>query len=177
MMQEIWKDIKGYEGLYQVSNLGRVKSLQMYAKGGYKRRIKILKPCNNGNGYHIVYLMKDKKRSVNYIHRLVAQAFVTNLNNFSCINHIDENRQNNRADNLEWCTYKYNNNYGNHNLKLSSSKRKLVNQYDKDMNLIKTWDGIQNAMKKTNCGHIVECCKGQIKSSGGYIWRYHEINN
>ena len=103
-MREIWKDIEGYEGLYQVSNLGRVKSLQMYANGGYKKRVKILKPCNNGNGYYVVYLMKNKKRSVNYIHRLVAQAFLKNFNNYKCINHKDENKSNNNVDNLEWCS-------------------------------------------------------------------------
>lgn len=176
-MREIWKDIEGYEGLYQVSNLGRVKSLQMYANGGYKKRVKILKPCNNGNGYYVVYLMKNKKRSVNYIHRLVAQAFLKNFNNYKCINHKDENKSNNNVDNLEWCSYKYNNNYGNHNLKISKTRlKKQVIQYDMNMNIIKIWDGINTAMKETKSRHIVECCKGKIKSSGGYIWRYNETN-
>ena len=176
-MREIWKDIKGFEGLYQISNYGRVKSLQMYAGGKYIRRNKILMPCNNGNGYYIVYLMKDRKRNVKYIHRLVAQAFIENPNNYSCINHKDENKTNNNVNNLEWCTYKYNNNYGNHNLKISKTRlKKSVVQYDMNMNIIKIWDGINIAMKETKCRHIVECCKGKIKSSGGYIWRYNEAN-
>ena len=176
-MEEIWKDIKDFEGIYQVSSFGRIKSLQMYANGGYKKREKILKPCNNGNGYFIVYLRKDKKRYVKYIHRLVAEAFIFNPNNYKCINHKNEIKTDNKKENLEWCTYKYNNNYGKHNEKLSKSKRKLVNQYDLQGNFIRTWDGIRIAMEETNSRHIVECCKNKIKSSGGYIWRYYETDN
>lgn len=174
MEKEIWKDVKGFEGLYQVSNLGRIKSLQFYVRGMYIKREKILKPCDNGNGYKIIYLMKNKKRNVRYIHRLVAIAFIKNPKNYKCINHKDENKKNNCVENLEWCTHKYNNNYGNHKSKISKSRMKRVIQYDKNMNLIKIWDGVRLAMKEMKSYHICSCCKGKIKYSGGYIWRYEK---
>ena len=120
--------------------------------------------------------MKNKKRFVKYIHRLVAENFIPNLENKPCINHLDENPKNNHASNLSWCTYKENNNYGNHCLKLSKTKSRMVQQYDLNMNLIKTWNGIRKAMIETNSPHIVECCKGKVKTSGGFIWRYYETS-
>lgn len=92
-MKEIWKDIEGFEGLYQVSNLGKIKSLQMYSIRGYIKREKIMNPCNNGKGYCNIFLMKDKKRHMRYIHRLVAKAFIPNPNNLPVINHKDEKKQ------------------------------------------------------------------------------------
>lgn len=177
METEMWRDIEGFEGLYQISSYGRVKSLQMYTMGRIIKRDKILKPFSNGNGYLVVHLRKNNKRFVKYVHRLVSEAFIPNPNKYPCINHMDESKNNNKADNLEWCTFRYNNNYGNHNIKLSKSKLKLVDQYDKDLNLVRTWEGIRKAMKETNCSHIVECCKGKVKSSGGFIWKYHETSS
>lgn len=115
-MKEIWKDIKGYEGLYQVSNFGRIKSLERVAKSnkfGGVRTIKeaILHPTDNGNGYKIVGLRKAGRRKNCYIHRLVALAFIPNPNNLKYINHIDYDRENNKVSNLEWCTQKENVNY------------------------------------------------------------------
>ena len=104
MQEEIWKEVKGYEGLYWVSNLGRVKS---------KR--KILKPIN-GEYLH-VGLSKNGIQKTLYVHRLVAEAFIENAYNYTHINHIDENKYNNNIDNLEWCTNKYNINYGNTQIK------------------------------------------------------------
>ncbi|NFG01740.1 hypothetical protein FCV36_05215 [Clostridium sporogenes] len=97
--QEIWKDIKGYEGLYQVSNLGKVKSLITTQS----RRIGILKSYNH-SGYRRINLYKNGKGKKYYIHRLVAKAFISNVNNYPEVNHIDGNKQNNRVENLEWCT-------------------------------------------------------------------------
>lgn len=97
---EIWKDIKGYEGLYQVSNLGNIKSLFRYKK--------ILKPTKNTLGYLKVSLYKDKKIKVMSVHRLVAEAFLENTNNFTDINHKDGNKTNNKVENLEWCTRQQN---------------------------------------------------------------------
>ena len=111
-MEEIWKDIKGYEGLYQVSNLGNVKSLSRVSIQGHILPTKILKFGYNLQGYKIVGLHRDGSSKTRTVHRLVAEAFIPNSNNYPCINHIDENKQNNRVDNLEWCTYEYNNNYG-----------------------------------------------------------------
>ena len=112
---EEWKSIPGYEGLYEVSSYGRVKSLEKsyIRKNGvidHKPEI-ILSPKNNGKGYFIVCLYKNKTHKYYLIHRLVAQAFLPNLDNLPCVNHKNEDKNNNRVDNLEWCTEKYNSNY------------------------------------------------------------------
>lgn len=168
-MKEIWKDIVGYEELYQVSNLGRVKSLK------YDKE-KILKQANNKQGYKIVTLHKDKKQTTKTVHRLVAKTFVANPNNYPCINHKDENLENNCIDNLEWCSYAYNNNYGTRSKRAGESNSKKVSQYDLKGNLIKVWDGIINAERKLKIFNtsIVECCKGRRKTAGGFKWKYFE---
>lgn len=118
-MEEIWKDIAGYEGLYQVSNLGRVKSLdrtvQYFRNGKLETKIfksKIMKQNYTSAGYLMIYLRKDGKDKYNAVHRLVAQAFIPNPNNLPCVNHKDEVKDNNSVNNLEWCTHIYNCNYG-----------------------------------------------------------------
>ena len=111
-MEEIWIDIKGYEGLYQVSNLGRVKSLSKYA-GNSLRKEKILKNYKDKDGYVKVILCKNNKTRFLSIHRLIAEAFIPNPDNLPQINHKDECKSNNSIDNLEWCSCKYNINYGN----------------------------------------------------------------
>ena len=121
---ECWKDIEGYEGLYQVSNLGRVKSLRRSAVLGKNIREvkeKIIKPFITNKGYYQILLSKKGKTSHKYVHRLVAMAFIPNPNEYIIINHKDENPLNNCVDNLEWCDYSYNNNYGNRN-KIVSDK-------------------------------------------------------
>lgn len=122
-MQEIWKDIKHYEGLYQVSNLGNVKTLDKYVNSGIKnnnkvkRKGKLLKQYNK-RGYLQVTLTHNNKRKYVGVHRLVAQAFIPNPNNLPQVNHKDEDPLNNHVENLEWCTAKYNCNYGNRNSKI-----------------------------------------------------------
>lgn len=118
-MEEIWKDIEGYEGLYQVSNLGRVKSLN-YAKQGKE---KILKDRISATGYKRVNLSKSGERKTYYVHRLVAETFIPNPNGYSEVNHKDENKSNNNIDNLEWCTSKYNSNYGTRNERQSEKMK------------------------------------------------------
>lgn len=126
-MEEIWKDIKNFEGYYQVSNLGRVRSLDriiVYNNGRkhiHKGKILNLKPKKTG--YIDVYLQKQFDSKNFLLHRLVAEAFIPNPNNYPIINHKDENPSNNCVDNLEWCTYEYNNNYGSRNSKLSNSRK------------------------------------------------------
>lgn len=106
---EIWKDISGYEGKYQVSNIGRVKSLQRWSGTKYYNREQILKNhINKRNGYVYVYLTKNNKSKNVRLHRLVAKAFIPNPNDYDDINHKDCNRTNNNVDNLEWCTRSYN---------------------------------------------------------------------
>lgn len=160
-MNEIWKDIIGYEGLYQVSNLGRVKSLN-YKRTGLEY---VLKPGTNGIGYLQVHLFKNRKRSPLYVHRLVAEAFVPNPKRLKTVNHKDENKLNNVCSNLEWMTSKDNVTY---------SQGKQVQMFDKQGNLLATFHSIKEASSITgvNHGHICECCIGKYKSSGGYIWRY-----
>lgn len=169
-MEEIWKDIKGYEGLYQVSNLGNVKSLN------YKRwhKEKIMNMQINKGGYYTISLHKDKKEKRFLVHRLVAEAFIPNIYNLPQINHKDENSLNNNYKNLEWCNQGYNNNYGNHNEKMIKSLSKRIKQYDKNNNFIKEWMSMIIASKELNInsGNICCCCKGRKKTAGGYIWRY-----
>ena len=112
-MKEVWQDVKGYEGLYQVSNLGRVKSLEREIGHRYKGKTRtiperVMHICDNGNGYKVVYLTKDKARRVKYIHRLVAESFINKPIGKEYVNHKDCKPSNNRVDNLEWCTQEEN---------------------------------------------------------------------
>lgn len=176
MEKEIWKDIKGYEGLYQVSNLGYVKSLkktkEVINKG--KKYIKTIKEKElKGSfheGYKTVGLIKNGRTITKYIHRLVAEAFIPNPYNYPIINHIDEDKSNNHYKNLEWCTYEYNNNYGN---KTKDIKKSII-QYDLDFNFIKRWESISEIENELliSVSNICSCCRFKIKSAGGYIWRY-----
>lgn len=179
-MKEIWKDIKDYEGLYQVSNLGRIKRLEHKIPTKLKNqeyitlKERIIKPVKNPNKYTKVYLKGKQK----LIHRLVAEAFLPNPNNYPCINHKNEIKDDNMMDNLEWCSYKYNNNYNNKGDRIAKSKWKVICQYDTNMNLIKEWASIKEASDNMNIEHsnIIACCKGRQKTSYGFIWRYKEAN-
>ena len=114
-IEEIWKPIKNYEGLYEVSNLGRIKGVTRYVKGkvGYRIQKEKIRKCEvSSNGYLHVLLCKNGKYTTHNVHRLVAGAFIPNPDNLPEINHKDENKENNCVDNLEWCTRKYNMNYG-----------------------------------------------------------------
>ena len=115
-MEEIWKDIKNYEGVYQVSNLGNIRSLSRniiqghFSENKYFRsvRYRIIKPAINRCGYKTVSLCYNGKKKTKSIHRIVAEAFIPNLNKLPVINHIDGDKTNNKVENLEWCTYKHN---------------------------------------------------------------------
>lgn len=156
---ETWKDISGFEGMYQVSNFGRVRSL----KFGKER---ILKPVLTGHGYLDVILCKDGKTKQMKIHRLVANAFLPNPDNLPVINHIDENKKNNLVDNLEWVTQQYNVEY---------SRAIKVGQYTLEGKLIKIWPSMNEAARQGfNVSNIWSCCKGRYKTHGGFIWKYIE---
>ena len=169
-----WKDIKNYEGLYQVSTDGKIRSLDRYVttRGGAKalRKGKEIKLRKNSDGYYMVNL-SNRTYSV---HRLVAQAFIPNPNNFPCVNHKDENRKNNNVENLEWCTHKYNNNYGTRIEKVSKKKYKTIKQYDLEGNFIKEWQSIKEVSETMNIckSGIIACAKGIYKQCKGYIWKY-----
>ena len=187
-MKEIWKDIEGYEGLYQVSNYGRIKSFNYRNTG--KEKMLSLKP--NKNGYIRIGLTKDGKRKMFQVHQLVAQTFLENPNNYSQINHKDENKINNNAENLEWCTPKYNSNYGTRNERASKTlstnikgKHKgELNPNAKKVVCITTgemFDCIKHASEKFNTtySNIIACCTGKTKTAGKHpvtgeklVWRY-----
>lgn len=169
-MEEIWKDIKGYEGLYQVSNMGRVRSLT--------RNI-ILKSKIERNGYERVKLSVNNIPKNYYIHRMVANAFIPNPDNLPQVNHKDENKLNNCVGNLEWCDSKYNINYGTGNKKrqLSNTNGKLskpVLQYTLEGIFIKEWKSTRDVQRNLGFDHanISECCRNIIKSAHDYLWKY-----
>ena len=184
-MKEIWKDIKGYEGLYQASNLGRIKSLKHIRKNGTKKSFiqkeRILKPAiQKESGYQFVVLCRDNNPKGYRVHRLIAETFLSNPNKYRCVNHKDENKANNNLNNLEWCTHKYNNNYGTKKERLRKAHQKTqgrkINQYDLDGNFLKQWNCMMDAerqlkIKRASSG-ICSCCKNKIKSAHGYKWEY-----
>ena len=180
-MKEIWKTILGYEGLYEVSNLGNIRRIKFINNKTQINKIKKLK-LNKTGKYISVILCKNGKVKGHYVHRLVAEAFIPNPNNLPQINHKDENKLNNKVDNLEWCNSFYNMNYGNVKDKISNSHkgkenlklRKPVLQYDTNMNFIKEYNGICEAQKQTGISKdaIIKCCKNIIKTGKGYIWKY-----
>lgn len=152
-MKEIWKDCKGYEGKYQVSNFGRVWSIgsQKYLKGFIDK-----------DGYIRVYLTaKNGKTKIEKIYRLVALAFLDNPNNYTQVNHKDENKQNNCVDNLKWCDIKYNNTYSKGKA-IKCSELNKVCKCSQDTVIELNKDGIS----------IRKCCKGQLKKVSGYLWEY-----
>lgn len=178
IMEEIWKDIKGYEELYQVSNLGNIKSKDKIidtTKNKINKKGILLKQYKDKGGYMRVCLTKNNIRKMYFVHRIVALNFIKNNGKLPFINHKDENKQNNCVTNLEWCNRKYNNNYGTRSTRAGLKCRKKINQYDLDGNFIKTYDSVMKAKKEnsSSCGtHISEVCKGKRKSAYGYIWRY-----
>lgn len=179
---EEWRDIVGYEGLYQVSNLGRVKSLDRivhhkannYYKVDFDRLVKgkIIRQCLS-NGYMVLDLCKNGEIKNHIVHRLVAIAFIENPNKYPVVNHKDECRSNNRVENLEWCTQKYNNEYSNTQKIASSSRKIAIWQFDKDFNFIKEYDSAADAERELGFCHIniSECCRGEAKSYKGFIWK------
>jgi hypothetical protein len=180
---EIWKTINGTNGKYSVSNLGNVCRNEHYTRvttnnttAFYKERL--LKGYKNKEGYIVYNLqLSNGNVMVKKGHRLVAEAFIPNPDNLPCVNHKDENRSNNRVDNLEWCTVDYNNKYGTRNEKLKKVSGIRVAQYTLDGKLIKIWNSISEASRSFGCKTTVtigRVCKGVCgrKTYKGYVWRY-----
>lgn len=195
MNKEVWKDIKGFENLYQVSNLGRIKSLKRYNPNPKYIEERILKTKIKKNGYVEVGLYKKGKKYFKTVHRLVADVFVDNIKNKKEVNHKDGNKQNNNADNLEWVTRSENQ---KHAFKLGLQKvsehaiknclkhvektKVKVKQYDLNNNYIQTFDSIEEANRylKENynvCGHVWECIVGKRKKTGGFKWEREVMQN
>lgn len=144
---EEWKDIKGYESLYKVSNLGKVKSIN---------NDMILSDAVNSNGYKTVVLYKNGNRLTHTVHKLVATAFLNNPNNYPCVNHKDENRKNNNVDNLEWCSYSYNNTYNDVHKNRIGWKRISIVIYDMINKTSYKYNSITDASKDLNISrHII----------------------
>jgi hypothetical protein len=196
--QEVWKDIPGYEGYYQVSNFGRVKSLprKVYNRGGFHvSKEKILKQQLRKDRYYNIHLLKEGVKKIFFVHRLVALAFIPNPNNYPDINHKDENPANNCVNNLEWCTEKYNMNYGtaierrkasfamNESFKKANATKvrnnsrgaeiPIIGTSKKDNSLV-SFRSMSEAERITGIskGRISDCCHGRRLSAGGYYWKF-----
>lgn len=172
-MEEIWKDIKGYEGLYQVSNTGKIKSFRKSTKFHCASEY-FLSPSIINSGYYTVTLYKSNQKHKFQVHRLVAEHFLENPNNYPCVNHKDENKLNNCADNLEWCTYAYNNTYGTIKDGKLITLAKPINQYTLTGVWVATYLSPSIAAKMLNISvvSIRNCCNGKQDSAHGYLWKY-----
>ena len=178
---EIWVDIKDYEGLYQVSNLGRIKTLPRI-KRNFNINTKqleeivlpekIRKPQLTKYGYYRVGLTKSHKQIYYSVHRLVAEAFIPNPENLPQINHKDENKLNNEINNLEWCTSKYNANYGTRNKRVSEPQMKKIRCVETDT----VYKSLSEASRVTgvSIGNLSSVCNHRVgyKTAGGYHWEY-----
>lgn len=179
---ENWKIVEGFNGIYEVSDCGRVRTIEHYSKSGkgdkehfYPSKIKAQQKTKTG--YMVVGLMNGKKTTPVRVHQLVAQAFVPNDDpvNKKQINHKDENKENNCAWNLEWCTPKFNCNYGDRNVKIGSNKSKPVEAFDKEGNLVYKFKSAKEAEKLGFSNpKISQCCNGVYghKTHKGLIWKF-----
>lgn len=183
-MQEIWKDFVNYEGAYQVSNLGNIRSLNY----NNNHKIKNISQHIHKTGYLMANLSRNGVSKTTNVHRIVALAFLPNPNNYKCVNHKDGNKLNNNVSNLEWCTYRQNTLHaiehglakphlimlGRTGIKNPLSKR--INQYDLQGNLIKSWNCISDAARyyggnpSSICNHLA----GRHKTYKGFVWKYAE---
>ena len=189
-MTEEWKDIEGYENLYQVSNMGRVKSLDRLVKasrGGFRGvKGQLMSLCKDKDGYLILRLAKNGKHKNYKVHRLVAQAFIPNPENKPCIDHINGIVSDNRLENLRWTTHKENNNNpityqrlkdnAVHRYRTDNPKSRAIIQFDLDGNLIRKWDCIIDAVKATNNTGVKQCCMGKSQTCGGSKWEYYNTD-
>lgn len=169
--KEIWKDIEDYKGLYQVSNLGRVRSLERIDALGRRRKGKVLADKHNNRGYHTIALCRDGNIEYKLIHRLVATAFLNNPNNLPQVNHKDENKANNAVSNLEWCTSEYNLNYGTRNERLSKAEGRPVyviansghRYFFRSVRMASELLGLDR-------GAMRRCLRGKVKHHHGYTF-------
>ena len=177
-MEEQWKtavyDGEIYEGLYKVSNLGRILSLNYRNTG----KAELMNPSTNTDGYSKVSLRKNGEKKTCYVHRLIAQTFIPNPENKSEVNHIDEDKTNNRVDNLEWKWHKDNINHGTHNERSAKTRTngklsKKVLQLSLDGELIREWESTHECGRNGFCqGAVADCCNGKRKTHKGFRFMY-----
>lgn len=176
-MEEIWKPIKGYEGIYEVSSYGRVRSLDHLSSLGERVKGRVLKSHTAGRGYLSVGLHNGKKKDF-YIHRLVASAFIPNPDNLLQVNHKDEDKTNNHADNLEWCDLQYNHAYGTGRARRAEAfpGKKSVIQLDEQGNYIREYTSLEEAARNFSItkNNIRWCCEGKRKHAAGFKWKFKE---
>ena len=179
MNNEIWKPVLGYEGAYEVSNLGNVRSVDRYVLGqrGCKRLIRgvpLEKHKNSTNNYLLVNLSCGRGPKKHLVHRLVALAFIPNPNNLPQINHKDENPHNNSVENLEWCDQYYNNHYGTTRKRIAMTRGFSVIQMDMDGNEIARYWSAREAARAIGKSQaaISRACTGVYKQAYGYLWKY-----
>lgn len=188
-MDEVWKDIEGWEGFYQISNHGRVKSLPRPRHGGhnhYMSKEKIRAASVNNMGYSVVLLYKNKVYDRRYVHRMVAMAFIPNPDDKPLVNHIDNNPKNNHIDNLEWCTQTENMQHavrmGRHKSPFkgkygaANCRARAIKQFTLSGDLVAAYDSMCLAKCATGIDNsaISMCCSGRRKTAGGYKWSYAE---
>lgn len=183
-MDEIWKDIEGYEGLYQISTMGRVKSLpriNLCVDKTYIRKGKVLKGSPDKDGYLCVHLSKGGAQRKFPIHRIVAKHFISNPQKYGQVNHKNEIVDDNRSENLEWCDCAYNIRYGTgikRRAKLQTNRHgsKKVLQFTMNGEFVREFPSTMEVVRVYGFrqSHINECCLGKAKSSYGYIWKYAE---
>ena len=173
MKNEVWKDIKGYVGLYQISNYGNIKRLprEIIYKDGrkYLYKEKTMRLFKTSKGYNIICFTINNKSKWYYVHRIVAETFILNSKHKPQINHKNGVKTDNRVENLEWCTNSENQIHAYKNGLKSTQK---VNQYDLKGNFIKTWNSIYEAQKELKLNHIGDVCNCKRNKCGNYIWKY-----
>lgn len=201
--QEIWKEIEGFKGVYYISNYGQVKSVDRMGKNNHFIPGRIMKQKTDKNGYKIVNLRTESGHIDKKVHRLVAQAFISNPFNYPVVNHKNEKPGDNYYRNLEWCTVRYNNNYGTRNKRISEKQKSIprdymkgdknyfhthvykrkdhpfarkVNQYDLDGNLIAVFYCMEDAAEAVGCSPsaISMACRGLRDKIKGFRWSYAE---
>lgn len=160
LVKETWKTVNVFDN-YEVSNFGNVRN---------KTTLKIMKQCNDQDGYKLVNLSNKGKTKLFRVHRLVLSTFTKDSN--KQVNHINENKQDNNLNNLEWVTCKENINHGTRNRRVSEKLSKKINQYDLNGNLINTFYGINEAERQTGISNqsIGKCALGKYKTAGGFVW-------
>lgn len=171
-MEEIWAEVYGFDHLYEISNLGRLRT-KFAGKRGYTKEYRIIEPLNNGKGYLRFNLRLNGKQKTAYVHRLVAEAFISNPNGYKEINHKDENKANNCSDNLEWCNHLYNQNYGTLGERVGTIRKKKIRCIESGI----IYDSLTEASKAMSvCSTAINnCLKKRSKTCCGYTWEYVDV--